>query len=264
MSLQRRLYVLALLGLASLAPAPILALPQTEPAPAQEAQFEVASIRAVQPHTAEELQRGIGSPVSPFPANLFTADHMPLSIIISIAFKIDSNRITDKPDWLDSQLWQISAKVDGDAMLTAEQMRPLLQKLLRQRFHLAAHRESRLVPGYALVVSKGGAKLQVSKDDEMSFFYILTNGVEGKATSMATLAGVLETPSGRPVIDKTGIAGKYNIKLHYAPANNPSGKSDLPDFFTALQEQLGLKLEPTKVPVDHLVIDHVDKIPTEN
>jgi hypothetical protein len=85
----------------ALALASVPALSQTPLAPA--AQFEVASIRAVQPHTAEELQRGIGSPVSSFPANLFTADHLPLSIIISIAFKIDSSRITNKPDWLDSQ-----------------------------------------------------------------------------------------------------------------------------------------------------------------
>lgn len=245
-----------------LALASVPALAQTAPAP--QGQFEVASIRAVQPHTAEELQRGISGTVSSFPANLFAADHMSLSIIISIAFKVDSNRIVDKPDWLDSQLWQISAKAEGDAMLTGEQMRPLLQDLLRQRFGFVAHRESRLVPGYALVVSKGGAKLQASKDDDKSFFYILTNGVEGKATSMATLAGVLETPSGRPVTDKTGIEGKYNVKLRYAPANNPSGRSDLADLFTAVQEQLGLKLDPQKVPVEYLVIDHVDRIPTEN
>ncbi len=187
---------------------------------------------------------------------------MPLSVIISIAYGIDSNRIIDKPDWLDSQLWQISAKVDGDAMLTHEQMKPLLQDLLRQRFHLAAHRDSRAVPGYALVAVKGGAKLQASTDDDKPFFYILPNGVEGSACSMSTLAAALERPSGRPVVDKTGIAGKYNIKVRYAPGNDP--KSDLPDLFTALQEQLGLKLEPQKVPVDYLVIDHVDKLPTDN
>jgi uncharacterized protein (TIGR03435 family) len=238
---------------------------QTTATLAQQPQFEVASIRMVEPHSLEDLQRGIGvGSVSPFPTNLFTANYMPLSVIVSIAFKIDSNRIIDKPDWLDSQLWQISAKVDGDAMLTAEQMRPLLQELLRQRFHFAFHRESRSEPGYDLVVAKGGPRLQASKDGDKSFFYILPNGIEGHASPMSTLAAALERPSGRPVMDHTGLAGKYDVKLRYAPANNPDGKSDLPDLFTALQEQLGLKLEPQKVPVDFLVIDHVDKVPTEN
>jgi uncharacterized protein (TIGR03435 family) len=251
----------ALLLTLALALVPVPAHPQTPPAP--QAQFEVASIRMVQPHSLDDLQRGIGvGSVSPFPTNLFTANYMPLSVIISIAFEIDGNRIVEKPDWLDSQLWQISAKVDGDAMLTGDQMRPLLQDLLRQRFHLAAHRESRSVPGFALVVAKGGSKLQACKDGDKAFFYILPNGIEDQAATMSIFASTLERPSGRPVIDQTGLTGKYNIKLRYAPAN--STMSDLPDFFTALQEQLGLKLEPQKVPVEYLVIDHVDKVPTEN
>jgi uncharacterized protein (TIGR03435 family) len=251
-----------LLGLC-FALASVPALSQTPAEPAPQAAFEVASIRAVQPHSLEDIQRGIGQgSISPFPANRFTANYIPLSVVVWIAFGIYTNRITGAPDWLDSQLWQISAKVDGDAILSRDQMRPLLQDLLRQRFHLSAHRESRLVAGYALVVAKGGAKLQASEDGDKSFFYILPNGVEGRATSLATLAGALERSSGHPVIDKTGIDGKYNIKVRYAPANDP--KSDLPDLFTALQEQPGLKLEPQKVPVDYLVIDHIDKIPTEN
>jgi uncharacterized protein (TIGR03435 family) len=238
---------------------------QTAATPNPAAEFEVASIRAVQPHTLEELQRGIGvGSISSFPANLFTANYMPLSVIISIAYRVDGSRIIEKPDWLDSQLWQISAKVNGDTVLNGEQMRPLLQELLRQRFHLATHRESRMVPGYALVLGKGGPKLKASAHDDKPFFYILKDGVEGKATSMPTLAGVLETPSGRPVIDKTGIPGRYNIKLRYAPPNTPTAHTDQPDLFTAIQEQLGLKLEPQKVPVDYLVIDHVDRTPTDN
>ena len=255
----RRSLKVVLIFAASLA----LAIPATSQLAPGPTEFEVASIRPVEPHSIEELQRGIGAAsVSHFPANLFTADNMPLGVIIQIAFGVDGNRIIGKPDWVDSQLWQISAKVDGDAMLSGEQMRPLLQKLLQQRFDLTAHRESRSVAGFALVVAKGGTKLQGSKDGEKPFFYILSNGVEGRATSMVTLAAVLERPSGRPVIDKTGIAGKYDIKVHYAPADDP--KSDLPDLFTAVQEQLGLKLESQKVPVDYLVIDHVERTPTEN
>ena len=80
--------------------------------------------------------------------------------------------------------------------------------------------------------------------------------------NIAGLAGLLESPAGGPVIDKTGITGDYDIKLSYATARFTD--SNLPDIFTAVQEQLGLKLVPQKVPVDFLVIDHVNKIPTKN
>jgi uncharacterized protein (TIGR03435 family) len=73
---------------------------------------------------------------------------------------------------------------------------------------------------------------------------------------------ILSRPAGGPIIDKTGVHGKYDINLSYAPANDPT--SSLPSLFTALQEQLGLKLESQKVPVEYLVIDHVDRTPTEN
>jgi uncharacterized protein (TIGR03435 family) len=81
---------------------------------------------------------------------------------------------------------------------------------------------------------------------------------------MGGLAKMLVTPAGRIVIDKTGITGNYDFKLSYATANNPDPDPDLPNLFTAVQEQLGLKLVPQKVPVDFLVIDYLDKIPTEN
>jgi uncharacterized protein (TIGR03435 family) len=232
-------------------------------AQAQQPQFEAASIRLVDAHSLEDMQKGIGVfSVSPFPTNLFTAKFVPLNVIVSMAYGVDGNRISGMPASVADQLYSISAKVDGDAMLTADQMRPLLQQLLAQRLHLAAHRESKLVPGYALVAVKEGAKLQPSDAEDKPFFYILTNGIRARAADMKTFADMLESPAGRPVVDNTGISGRYKIDIHYAPAD--SQKSDLPDFFTAVQEQLGLKLVPQKVPVDDLVIDHVDRIPTEN
>ena len=226
-------------------------------------QFEAASIRLVDAHSLEDLQKGIGvGSISQFPTNLFSAKFMPLQVVISMAYGVNGNRIAGMPASVADQLYSISAKVDGDAMLNLEQIRPLLQQLLAQRLHLAAHRESKMVPGYALVTGKGGAKLQGDDAGDKPFFYILTNGIRAKGADMKTFAGMLERPAGRPVIDRTGIDGRYNINLRYAPAN--SQNSDLPDFFTAVQEQLGLRLVPQKVPVDYLVIDHVDRIPTEN
>jgi uncharacterized protein (TIGR03435 family) len=226
-------------------------------------EFEAASIRMVEGQSLEDLKKGIGIPsVSRFPTNLFTAKLMPLRVIIQLAYGVDGTRIDGKPDWLDNQLYNITAKADGDELLTHEQMEPLLQNLLEQRFHLKIHRDSRSVLGYFLVVAKGGAKLHPSEEGVNPLFYVLSNGLEGHGTNMAVLSGMLERPAGRPVIDHTGITGKYEINIQYATTNDQ--KSDLPDLFAAVQQQLGLKLVPQKVPVDYLVIDHVDRVPTEN
>jgi uncharacterized protein (TIGR03435 family) len=180
-----------------------------------------------------------------------------------MAFDDNSDHVSG-PDWLDSQLYSIDANVEGGKQLSREEMKPLLQNLLQQRFHLMAHHETKTLPGYALVIAKGSPKLHASKEGTERHFYILPNGIDMRHAGIATLAGALASQgaAGGPVIDKTGIQGEYDITLHYATMGNPS--ANLPDIFTALQEQLGLKLQPEKVPVDFLVIDHVDKIPTEN
>jgi uncharacterized protein (TIGR03435 family) len=231
---------------------------QTPPAPQPE--FEAVSIHLVDPHTADDPSR---SSMSSFPTNLFTMKSAPLTFLIQFAYKIDRQEyILAAPDWMDSQEYDVSAKVEGNQQLTLEQMRPMLQHLLEQRFHLAFHRETKMTSGFALIVAKGGPKLQPSKDDSKPSAQMLPNRLDATHMDIEHFAGVLAHRAGQPVVDKTGLAGTYDFKLSYAPANDPN--SSLPDFFTALQEQLGLKLQPEKIPVDFLVIDHADKIPTEN
>jgi uncharacterized protein (TIGR03435 family) len=91
---------------------------------------------------------------------------------------------------------------------------------------------------------------------------ILPNHLDGWGIAIDGFAGILAGAAGAPGIDKTGLTGSYDITLKYAPQSDPN--SSLPSIFTAIQEQLGLKLEPAKVPVDYLIIDHVDRVPTEN
>lgn len=91
---------------------------------------------------------------------------------------------------------------------------------------------------------------------------ILPNRLDAWGITIDGLAGILAGPAGAAVIDKTGLTGSYDITLKYAPESDPN--SSLPSIFTAIQEQLGLKLEPAKVPVGYLVIDHVDRVPAEN
>ena len=187
-----------------------------------------------------------------------------MMVLVELAYGVNGNQISASPSWFDSDLYDVAAKPEGDVGLTYEQMRPLLQQLLKQRFQLAVHREKKDVPGYVLVVAKSGPKLQAGKQSSAGF-YILQDGLRGPSMSMAVLAGMLASPLGRPVIDKTGLTGNYDIKLSYATtAADGSSDSTLPSIFTAVQEQLGLKLEGQKVPVDFVVIDHAEKVPADN
>lgn len=228
--------------------------------PASAPSFEVVSIHLVDPHAAGDPSR---SSMSSFPTNLFTMKSTPLTFLIQFAYQIESqDYISAMPGWMESQEYDVSAKVEGDQQLTLEQMRPMLQRLLKQRFHLVFHRETKMFSGFALIVAKGGPKLQVSQGDGKPSALMLSNRLSAMHMDTTHFAGVLAHRVSQPVEDKTGLTGIYDYSLSYAPAN--TSDSGLPDLFTALQEQLGLKLESQKVPVEILVIDHVDKIPTEN
>jgi uncharacterized protein (TIGR03435 family) len=252
-TLPRRRALLALM----LSTAATLATSAQAPAPAPS--FEVASVRLSNtdpvPFTADD------EPLSRFPTNHFYARNLPLKLTLGIAFGVDQRYVDGGPAWLDTQNYFIDAKVDGGRQLTSDQMKPLLQTLLSQRLGLKAHRESRLVAGYEMVVAKGGPKLQPSKGDQR-WGSAGPDRVEGAKESAADLAIFLSYAVRQPVVDKTALTGSYDFKLSFAPPNDSN--STLPDIFTAVQEQLGLKLIPAKVPVDYLVIDHIDRVPTEN
>jgi uncharacterized protein (TIGR03435 family) len=228
--------------------------------------FEVASIRLEDPHTPPGAFNfpGANGPTQ-YPANRITQRHIMLQSVISEAYGIDFNKILGGPDWLDHQHYDLTAKVEGDTLLTLEQMQPMLQNLLQERFHMKAHREQRIVPGYALIVAKGGPKLTPDKDAP-SNWYFNTYEFKFHYQTPEQVAKNVGFAIKQPVVDHTGLTGTYDGDVKYAPQDTPTDPpyADRPSIFTAVQEQLGLKLVPQKVPVDYLVIDHVDKIPTEN
>ncbi len=217
--------------------------------------FEVASVRIIPPDKA-----GYTS-ISPSGTGTFTATNVTLEVLIGMAYGINSNLVSGKQNWLESQQYDVSAKPEGAQGLTYEQLRPMLQKLLEDRFKLKIHRETKDSPGYALVIAKDGPKLQATKGGQPKPM-ILKNGLRADNVTMATFAWMLSRPAGREVVDKTGLQGKFDFKLDYAPEG--ATDSSLPSIFTALQEQLGLKLTPQKVPVEILVIDSVERLPAEN
>jgi uncharacterized protein (TIGR03435 family) len=216
--------------------------------------FEVASVRA--------SQHGCGmTSINPWGSARFTVKNATMELLLSIAFDVRANQISTKVGWLGTQCYDLDAKPEGDAGLSYEQVQAPLRQLLIERFQLAFHRETKDVSGYAMVIAKGGPRLEKGKDSSAPA-YILPDGLRAANLPMRALAGMLESPVGRRVVDKTGITGSYEINLKFAPTG--AADSQYPSIFTAVQEQLGLKLEPQKVPVEMLVIDHLEKMPSEN
>lgn len=232
---------------------------RTEKASTKAARFEVASIRMI---PEKDLVMLTGSPISPPGAQIFTMREVTLATAIAFAFGLDQDGLSGGPDWLDHQYYEISAKPEGDVSLSYEQIQPLMQQLLQDRFHLAYHRETQSRKGYALVIAKGGPKLTPTKGGT-PYGYIMGSRIFQPNESVQGLASTLGHVLGQPVMDQTGLKGNYDFDFSYAPMN--ATDSSLPSIFTALDEQLGLKLvKSQKVPVEVLVIDHVDKEPTAN
>jgi uncharacterized protein (TIGR03435 family) len=243
--------VVGVLAMACAAGAPALAAQPAQGGSA--AEFEVASVRAVPPG-----HEGMTS-VSPWGSDLFVARNLSLRNLIALAYGGDERNIDGLADKVGDGMFDVEARVEGQQKLNYEQMQPLLQNLLRERFHLAAHRGTRLEKGYALVVAKGGAKVKAAKAAGGSPS-IVPDGIYGRGIGMDMLAGLLARPLGAPVEDETGLRGSYDVALRYRTMD--ADDSSLPSIFTALQEQLGLKVVRAKVPVPVLIVDHVDAEPT--
>jgi uncharacterized protein (TIGR03435 family) len=192
-----------------------------------------------------------------------SAENAPLLRIVSRAYNLTDDRVSG-PAWIESQWYDIRAKAAGD--VPDRDLMPMLRELLQERFHLVAHRESDERPILALVVDKGGAKVNPygakiavppSDNDGRVLFM---------ARHMPDLCERLGKVTGRPVIDKTGLNGDYQIELRYLPIGSTTGDPSDPaaDVFSALRDQLGLRLESQRGIVDVLKIVSVDKVPTEN
>lgn len=211
----------------------------------------------------------------------FRAQNVSLLQLVQMATGIKRDLISGMPSWTEGAHYDIDAKVlemDPDLEkkgLSREQSQAMLRKLLEDRFGLKTHIETKTLAVYNLAIAKGGIKFKEyavdasgkDKSGNMSTHGTDT-GTEMTATGvpMRDLASVLGDQMHQTVIDKTGLAGKYDLHLLWrrddAPPN-PDGRDEAPGLFTALQEQLGLKLETGKGPVDTLVVDHIEP-PTEN
>ena len=164
--------------------------------------------------------------------------------------------------------YDIEAKAEGDRAPTRDEFRPMLQVLLADRFKLRVHHEMKEIPVYALLVSKGGPKFKESAKDATESAHIGVNdrnqSITASKQSMGELAKMIPNVfhMDRPVVDHTGLAGAYDFKVEATPESRMTGADpDLKNvsIFTALQQQLGLKLESQKAKMEVLVVDNVEK-----
>jgi uncharacterized protein (TIGR03435 family) len=196
-----------------------------------------------------------------------------LKYLLKFAYDMPERQIVGGPGWMDTDKWDIEAKPDTPGMPSIAQMRLMMQKVLADRFALKVHEEKREMPAYALTVGKNGPKVTKSADAmESANFTLYPWGMLGtRSATMGELAHLLQSNVlGQPVVDNTGLSGRWDFTLKWRPdetqfmgMNPPPPVADdanaPPPLFTAIQEQLGLKLEPRKVDAPVILVDHVER-----
>jgi len=256
--------------------------------------FEVASVKqAAAPSNMPARPSVRGGPGTSDPERIAFID-VTLASVVLRAYDVKSFQLIG-PDWLSSQRYDIIAKIPPGT--TKEQLSLMLQGLLAERFHLVLRHEIRQLRGYELVRGKTGAKLKRSTEvgsnvepteaprtDANGFprlsapGLVLMEGVRGtavvsfltaRAQPLSALADFLSKEFRLPITDKTGRTGKFDFALEFAPETPGALPPESPDgsgsnLVSAVPRQLGLKLEPSNIPVDMLIVDSADKIPTEN
>ena len=207
----------------------------------------------------------------------FIAHNVSLKHLLQYVYDLNEDSIAGVPAQFDTVRFDIEAKIvepDLDALkkMNSEQRRSMLRPLVAERFQLKTHTESRILPIYELVVVKGGPKFKLSDDQtklgwgDIGLYYNKSDiKLEGRGLPLPHLARTLADQVHRTVIDKTGLDGNYDLTLQWTPDDSPASAdaNSAPSIYTAVQEQLGLKLQPAKAPVEVLVVDHA-AMPSEN
>ena len=267
----------------------LIGIGNAQPAPTQ--QFEVSTIKLNNSGATTDSNQIM-------PGGRLSIENAPLRALIATAYNMRFSQLAGGPSWLDSARYDIEARGQlKPGVKVAEQINLMVQALLADRLKLKVHRETKEMPIYAMTVAKNGPKVQALRGircldpiggDEPSADDIASGSIQScggysdgpgqilsPTVTMAKLASILSTTVSRTVVDKTGLDGVYDIALKWVPDDSstppapdtpaPAVSADHgPSIFTALQEQIGLRLESQKGPVEILVIDHVEKTPTPN
>ncbi len=255
--------------------------------------YDVVSVKPSKPGNRDSISMSM----VPTPDG-FSATNVTLQMLIALAYGIEEDQIARAPDWLDTDRFDVGAKMDSSVMDQLEKLsrdenklarQRMLQALLADRFKLTIHRETKALPAYSLLIAKNGPKLKEAKPGDTYPNGFVTPAGRGGAGQMmqstsaagynfvaqgipfSTLVGWLSVQLRRPVVDKTGLTGSYDVTLNYsldfsqlrAPSDGaslpPAPDATSPPLLTAVQEQLGLKLESGKGGGEAIVIDHAEK-----
>ena len=188
-----------------------------------------------------------------------------LSDCLLFAYSLTTADQIAGPDWINQKVVRFEVTGKAPPETPDDQLMLMLQTLLKERFQIAMHTEQRELTHYELVIGKSGPKLKESTVNALDATGAARlDGIKSNRMKMNKLAALLSRMTRMPVIDKTGLTGYYQIDLKYADERQPVENQVGPSVFTAVQEQLGLKLESKKSPVEVLVIDHAEKVPLEN
>jgi uncharacterized protein (TIGR03435 family) len=213
-----------------------------------------------------------------FRAGRFQTTNISLSKLLAFSYGVQQKQLIGLPPWADTDKYDIDAKPDTEGTPDKKQLQGMVQKLISDRFRLTFHHDTRDLPVYALSVAKTGAKLTKSEgQDGLPGFGLRGLGLLSvHSATMSDFAAMMqETVMDRPVIDQTELAGRYDFNLNWTPDDSQFGgmaarmppptdnTNPPPALYTAIQEQIGLKLDAIKAPTDVMVIDHVEK-PSEN
>lgn len=237
-----------------------------EPADAKPV-FEVLTIKPSPPEQQGKL-------FSVRPGGQFVTINTTLLDLIKFAYSVQDKQVAELPDWASSQKYDLNGKPDVPGMPNSDQLRDLVKQALTDRFQLKFHDDKREMSAYVLSVAKGGEKMEKAAADSGSLPGLFFRGLGVLTVRNATMEDFCQLMQSavldRPVVDQTGLQGRYNFLLKWTPDESqfggmgikvppPSDAADAPPpLYTAITEQIGLKLEAGKAPVRVLVVDHVD------
>lgn len=245
-------------------PAPPKPMTATDPS------FEVATIKLTPPDQPGKLFT-----VTPGGRQVLTKGTT-MNDLLGFAYGMHPKEIINAPDWFDKDKFDITGQPDAEGIPNQNQMKTMMQKLLVSRFELTFHKDTRELAVYEVVVGKDGPKIQptATQGDLPGLFFRSINPADLmiRNATMADFATIMQSAVlDKPVVDHTGIAGKHDFELKWTPVQGqfetfggiksaPTENPDAPpDLFTAIQQQIGLKINSTKAPVDVMVIDKVTK-----
>jgi uncharacterized protein (TIGR03435 family) len=236
--------------------------------------FDAFEVAAIKPPDADAKGRWIRMQS----AHQFMAHNHALKTLLAAAYNLSTVAISGGPAWVESERYDILAKTPGEVRPSLDDQMAMLRKLLSERFQLSVHHEEKQLSIYELTVAKGGPKLKGSVESPDTnpqgpppLIFVLSPQVvrlPGRSATMAELASVMQRAAlDRPVVDKTGLSGRYDFDLEWTPEEDQFGgaglkgtlESSKPGLFAAIQQQLGLKLEATRGLIDALVIDRAER-----